>query len=86
MPSRNTLSARTKGYSDMTRMEKDNPKSPSLKNFGVRLGVCIDSGGERQKRGRKPHSPRGNSAHWKDTPYERAQRKNFFRPQINQRD
>jgi hypothetical protein len=86
MPSRNTLSARNHGYSDIKRQAKDNPKSPSLKNFGVRLGRTVDSQAERERRGKKPSSPRGPREHWMDSVYEQRIRKEFFRPQLNQRD
>lgn len=86
MPSRHTLHARKCGYSDARLMAKDNPKSPNLKNFGVRLGRAVDSEMERSKRGKKPSNPRGPKDHWKDTPYEQRIRKEFYRPQLSQKD
>jgi hypothetical protein len=60
MPSKNTNHARKKGYSDITRMEKDNSKSPTLKNYGVKLGKLK---GERV--GKSPaNPPKQNDSHW----------------------
>lgn len=85
MPSRNTRHARKKGYSDVKQMARDD-KSGSLKNFGVRLGRCVDSEMERNKRGKKPANPKGPRDHWKNSAFEQNVRREFMRPQLNQKD
>ena len=82
MPSRNTKHARKRGYSDIRQMNRENGK---LKNFGVKTGRAVDSEAERAKSGHKPHEPKGDNSHWKDTPYEQRIRREFFRPQLNQK-
>lgn len=87
MPSRNTLFARNRGYSDIKQMNRDEPKSPKLKNFGVRCGVTMDTADARANSEKKSYNPpNGNNAHWKDSAFERKQRHDFMRPPLSQRD
>lgn len=64
MANRNTKWARQNGYSDIKRMQNDNPKSPNNKNYGVRTGVTVDSQLLREKSGKSPADPRGSDHHW----------------------
>jgi hypothetical protein len=80
MPSRNTLRARKNGYSDIKRMEADNPRTPTLKNYRTKTGKTIDSGMERQSRGKHPADPPTmNRSHWVDNETERRIRKENWR-------
>jgi hypothetical protein len=80
MPSKNTLYARLNGYSDIKRMRSDDTRQPSMKNYGVRTGVTVDSQFERQKKGKNPYSPpTHNGGHWVDDKFERRIRKEFGR-------
>ena len=63
MPSRNTLCARNRGFSDIKQMNRNGGKD---KNYGVKLGYTVDSEGARKKSGKAPYDPpRNNSEHWK---------------------
>lgn len=57
MANRNTKRARNNGYSDMKRMESDDSKRPTLKNYGVKTGKTVNSSLERKNSGKAP---------WKD--------------------
>lgn len=84
MPSKNTRYARNRGYSDIKQMARDGGKT---KNFGVSTGRTVDSGYEREKRGKTAYkSPASIKDHWKDSPYEQRMRREFQRPQLSQKD